>query len=68
MDLQYLLDGAVYVVLAWRLGMEDFNGEGSTRDGEDGGVAIKVGEFLSVHRGRSDNQFEVSSTGEDCIS
>ena len=47
--------------------MENFNGEGSTWDGEDRSVAVKVGEFLGVHRGRSDNQFEVSPTREDCI-
>jgi len=55
MDLKYLLDGAVNVILTRRLGVEDFNREGSTRDGEDRSVAIKVGEFLSVHCGGGNN-------------
>ncbi|SRR5258708_1170083 len=67
-DLEHLLDGAVNVVLARRFGGEDFDWEGSTRDGEYGGVSVKVGEFLGVHRGRRDNQLEISPTREDYIS
>ena len=67
MDLQYLLNGAVDVVLTWRLGVKGFNREGPTRNGEGRSVAVKFREFLGVHRGRGNYQFEVSSTREDCL-
>ena len=61
MDLEHLLHGAVDVVLARRLGVEGFDGESTTGDGEAGRVAIELRELLGVHSSRCDDEFEVSS-------
>ena len=45
MDLQDLLDGAVDIVLARRLRVEDLDRESTTRDGEAWCIAIEVGEL-----------------------
>lgn len=51
MDLQDLLDGAIYVIFAWRLGVEDLDWECTSRNVEAWRVAVERGEFLCIHRG-----------------
>ena len=44
-DLQYLLDRTIYVILARGFCMEYLNWESTTRDGECGCIAIELGEL-----------------------
>ena len=44
-NLQYLLDCTIDVVLAWRLRMEDLDRESTTWNGETRGIAVKAGEL-----------------------
>ena len=42
--------------------MEDLDRERATGDSECRSIAIEIGEFLGIHRGGRDDQFEVSSS------
>ena len=65
MDLQDLVYGAVDVVFAGCFGEEDVDGESTAGDVELGCSAVERGETLGVHGCGGDDQFDVSTTGED---
>lgn len=54
MNLKDLLDGAVDVVLARRLAVEDFDRESATRDREERGRAVEVRELGRLKRERAE--------------
>ena len=67
MNLQHGPYGGLEVVTLGLGGIEDLDGEGTTRDGEQWGV-VEVGlELLGIEGGRHDNDLEVFAAGGDLL-
>ena len=59
MDLHHGDERRVEVVGLGRLGVQDFDGEGAPRDGEDWALEEVGGVLLSIKRGRGADELEV---------
>lgn len=62
MNLNSLFDSRVDVVFTWVFTEHEIDRESSTGDDEDGHIAEKISKLARIHRGGSDDKFQILST------
>jgi hypothetical protein len=65
MDLEHLLNSTVDIILTRGFTVEHLDRECTTRNGKRWCGSIEIGEFLRVHSGRCNDQFEITTPGEN---
>ena len=66
MDLHDGDEGSVEVVAFWLLGVENFDWESTTGDGEDGTAVEVFGKLFGIKCGRGNDDFQVRAA-LDCL-